>query len=386
MVSGGMKANPYRPLFFFVVLILISQLPLRPAPAQEMTPQIPIIQETTGGTTQLLIILSPQYAHDPDIEKALHYYTTAVYNDLRWNSTILPITPQENEYQIIDTIIEQHDNPSNLKACLMVGEDLDTALASDTDYLEQPSVIPWATIGGPSSYEITPNGILCQPYIINICISLLYPTHALPYETKKADIITALTKFATERYASSNDGIHIFENSNLSASSKPLYTHLSCLAPCCYQEDPTNIDIQQSLAQSYSIYMVHGHSTPAGTDLSLQPYTGWFSADNLVHLQTPVFCADGCYTGGWWSDERDNNKLDPSCDATWYGSKIFTSPFIHVMVLGLLSQNGFSTPVSFIENALPKLLSGKTLAESMIGDYSIGDTIIVGDPTFHFIE
>jgi hypothetical protein len=33
---------------------------------------------------------------------------------------------------------------------------------------------------------------------------------------------------------------------------------------------------------------------------------------------------------------------------------------------------------------MPKLLTGKTLAEAMIGDSTIGDTIIIGDPTFHF--
>jgi hypothetical protein len=54
------------------------------------------------------------------------------------------------------------------------------------------------------------------------------------------------------------------------------------------------------------------------------------------------------------------------------------------MALGLLSQNGYSIPVSFLENAMPDLLSGKTLAESMIGDTTIGDTIIIGDPTFQY--
>ncbi len=83
-------------------------------------------------------------------------------------------------------------------------------------------------------------------------------------------------------------------------------------------------------------------------------------------------------------DQKDNNKLDGSIGANWYAAKIFTSTTIQVMALGLLSQNGFSTPVSFIENVMPELLNGKTLAESMIGDSTIGDTIIIGDPTFHF--
>jgi hypothetical protein len=54
------------------------------------------------------------------------------------------------------------------------------------------------------------------------------------------------------------------------------------------------------------------------------------------------------------------------------------------MSLGLLSQGGFLYSVSFIENALPGLFAGKTLAESMIGQLYIGDSIIIGDPTFHF--
>ena len=111
---------------------------------------------------------------------------------------------------------------------------------------------------------------------------------------------------------------------------------------------------------------------------------GWFSAALVDELKTPFFGADGCYVGGWWSNHIDNNKIDHSIDSLWYGSRIFTSKYVQVMVLGLLSQNGFSYPVSFVENAIPNLAEGKTLAESIIGDICIGDNIIIGDPTFHF--
>jgi len=51
----------------------------------------------------------------------------------------------------------------------------------------------------------------------------------------------------------------------------------------------------------------------------------------------------------------------------------------------LLSQNGFSYSVSFIENAVPGLIDGETLAESMIGHTYVGDNVLVyGDPTFHY--
>ncbi len=78
--------------------------------------------------------------------------------------------------------------------------------------------------------------------------------------------------------------------------------------------------IKESLENSYSMYYVHGHSNPAGTELN-----GWFSAENVDTINTQLFAADGCYVGGWWSKQLDNNVLDPSIDGSWYGSKIFTS-------------------------------------------------------------
>ena len=132
------------------------------------------------------------------------------------------------------------------------------------------------------------------------------------------------------------------------------------------------------------MYYVHGHSNPAGTDINADE-GGWFSAENVDVIDTPFFAADGCYVGGWWSNQLDNNILDPSIDGIWYGSKIFSNEHVQVMVLGLLSQNGFSYSVSFIENAVPELVDGATLAESMIGNVYVGDNAVVfGDPTFHY--
>ena len=55
------------------------------------------------------------------------------------------------------------------------------------------------------------------------------------------------------------------------------------------------------------------------------------------------------------------------------------------MVLGILSQSGFSYSVSFIENAVPNLIDGAVLAESMIGNSYVGDNAVVfGDPTFNY--
>jgi len=70
------------------------------------------------------------------------------------------------------------------------------------------------------------------------------------------------------------------------------------------------------------MYFIHGHSNPAGTIINSKQKT-WFSADNIEFINTPIFCADGCYVSGWWSNQKDNNKLDQSIKGTYYGSKIF---------------------------------------------------------------
>jgi len=370
-----------RIILTLMVLLFVSQLPFFSTHAQETTLNNPIVTEVHPD---LLIILSPQYERDNDIRTAINSYITAVYNDLGWTSRIIPIHEDENNCQHIDNIIETTYNNHSVKACIMVGEDLNTALGGDCNYLEQPSTLPWSTLGGTTTYELTEQGIICKPTTLNICISLLYPTHDLSYEQKKSSIISAFHKFTIQRHTTNPNTIRVFESSDLNTNSKAIYQKLSDHGTLSYTEDATDPDISASLTEPYTAYFVHGHSTPAGTDVNAQKNIGWFTAETLDTLHTPFFGADGCYAGGWWSNQQDNNKLDFSIDGSWYSSKIFTSTHIQVMALGLLSQNGFSTPVSFLENVFPELLTGKTLAEAMIGDTCIGDFIIVGDPTFHF--
>jgi hypothetical protein len=382
MVEGTMNHKPSRITFLFITLLFIGQLPFFSTHAQQTVPTVSINEQHPD----LLLIVSPQYAHDTDVNNALLTYITAVHNDIGWNTQIIPIQEDENTYQSIDAIIETIYADHPVKACIMIGEDLDTPLAGDADYLEQPSTLPWSALGGSSAYDMTEQGILCKPTTMTICISLLYPTHDLSYQQKKTDILSAFHKFTTQRHTTYPQTIKVFESSTLNTNSKTLYQTLGSTSTLSYMEDAPNDVIATSLTHSYAAFFIHGHSTPSGTDVNSQKNSGWFSSEYLDSIHTPFFGADGCYVGGWWSTQQDNNKLDASINADWYGSKIFTSPSIQVMALGLLSQTGFTHPVSFLENVFPHLLHGTTLAEAMIGQTTIGDTIIVGDPTFHFIS
>ena len=376
-----MTHNPSRTILCIFCLLFISQLPFISTP-----PQQAMLFQTypSADNPDLLVILSPQYNQDQDIITAIHTYLNAVHNDLGWDAQLLQIQNKNNTYQQIDAQIESSNTNHTLKACLMVGEDLDTALAGDSDHLEQPSILPWATLGGPSAYDITNQGIIAKPSTISLCISLLYPPSQFSYEQKKDALLFAFEKFTTQRHHPLQQSIRVFESSNLNIHSKTLYQDLADYTSLEYTEDATSLELTDSYIHPYSAFFVHGHSNPSGTDISADPHTGWFPTETLTTLTTPFFGADGCYVAGWWSLQKDNNQLDESTGTSWYGVSIFTSQTIQAMALGLLSQNGCSTPVSFLENAMPELLSGKTLAESLLGDTTLGDTIIVGDPSFHY--
>ena len=332
----------------------------------------------------MLIFISPQYKDDLEIITAINSYISAVSNDIGWNVKIINIDQDSNNYQKIDQTIENYYDFYDIKACIMVGEDTDTALGGLNNYMKKPSVVPWFTTGGDESYDLSEQGIICQPYTIDICISLIYPTAALDYQTKKSQIIDAFNKFSVKRN-NVNDDILVFESSDINYYSKEIYQSLENYQNLYYRQDPSDEEIKKSFDETYLMYLVHGHSNPSGTDVNAGE-DGWFSADCLDKLDTPFFGADGCYVSGWWSDQPESDNLCSSIDCLWYGSKIFTSENIVVMALGLLSQNGFSYPVSFIENAIPGLFEGKTLSESMIGQTCLGENIIIGDPTFHFID
>jgi len=330
----------------------------------------------------MLIFVSPQYADDAEIQTAINSYSGAVKDDIGWDTKIIKIKQADNDHKKIDQVIENYYGLYKIKACIMVGEDIDTALSGDCDHMEKPSTVPWFTTGGEDAYEFSEQGIVCKPYTMDICVSLVYPTHELSYQIKKSQIISAFDKFSKQRDDYTFDDVLVFESSAINMRSKEIYQKIGSYGTLLYGEDPNDVEIGDSLGGSYSMYYVHGHSNPSGTDFNVDD--GWFSAALVDDLNTPLFGADGCYVGGWWSNQLDNNKIDQSIDSLWYGSTIFTSKCVQVMVLGLLSQNGFSYPVSFVENAVPGLAEGKTLGESMISHTYLGETVVVGDPTFHY--
>ena len=356
------------------------------------TKPITVTELINESLLDMLIFLSPQYADDIEIKNAINRYIDAVKEDIGWDTKIVTMTPEINDFQEIDEIIEGYYETENIKACIMVGEDIDTALGGviEIKYKEGPSTLPWWTTQ-------TVSGELYQR--MDICISLIYPTHSLDYRTRASQIVFTFNKFSMNRDKIYSNDIVAFIGYPLTEERLlKVYQTLDNYGDLFYKENATDSEVQESLSKSWMMYNVQGHSTPSGTIVG----TGYFYADDLDNLDTPLFTAGGCFVNGWYVNRSSfgNNKLDYSTDdpygteyhPSWYGSKILISPYLRVMVLGFPGQAGGAPgdPVesrkNFIINAMPDLAMGKTLAEAMIGDIydTKGDQIIFGDPTFHY--
>lgn len=343
----------------------------------------------TGTDYDMLIFISPQYAGDADIHEAINKYITAVEEDIGWNTKIIKIAPNINDFKKIDNIIESYYEACKIKACIMVGEDTDTALGSDINYNDAPSTVPWHTLGGESAYEIGEHGVVGDFHQMDVCVSLLYPTSDLSYYKKSSQLVSVFEKFSKNRDFYFTGEMLVFADIMGYDEVERMYNSMEQYGNLDYTKDPTFFEVLCSLDDSYSMYFVDGHSVPSFTDVHSTKNVFFYSLF-LNQLDTPFFGASGCYVSGWYTGKTDNNILDPSITRIGhphYSSRIFINPHLRVMVLGDLTQSGYSWfSVSFIENALQGLMSGKTLAESMTGTIvTADDQTVIGDPTFRYI-
>lgn len=319
---------------------------------------------------QLLVIISPQYGNDKDIYCSIQNYLFAVEDDLGWNGKIVILNNYHN-YQEIDDIIESYFEMYKIKACILVGEDINTPIGGKYNDFVKPSVVPWSTIGGVESYDLYNNTVISKPHRIDICISLIYPIFDTKFEDKKNQIATVFNRFALKRNIKYDNKTLVIESSDVNVNSKTTYQSLVNYTGLNYLEDPEEDLIEELSNEIYFTYIIHGHSSPAATCInSAESY--FFKATFLTKINAPIFAADGCYTNGWKSHNNSN-----------YKTQLFNNDNLHVMFLGLLTQNNEYLQANFIENTLPEIFNGKTVAEAMIGDLWLGDVILYGDPTFH---
>jgi len=363
----------------------------------------------------MLIFISPQYVADSQIQQAINKYIDAVKNDVGWNTKTINITPEINDFTKIDKIIEDYYSKSGarLKGCVMVGEDINTALSAEAWGQEAPSITPWATndnytmIRVPETMVITDDTdktsetlkgwkVLGELKKVDVVISLLYPPHNLDYQTRAQQIRSVFEKFSENRNKIHQKETVIFVDPELKSAKELHQTLLDLLgghSEIYSKEAPTEEEIAGTLNREYMLYVVDGHGTPSAVQTSPPPNRSDFYLTYLSSLNTPLFVAGGCYTGGWWTNDYScsdwwcNGQLDYSINENWFGAKIFTNSHLRVEVLGFPFQGGAESPQrNFIGMAISDLIQNKTLAESLKGDllWNIDSSIIYGDLTFHY--
>ncbi len=361
----------------------------------------------------MLIFISPQYAADTQIQQAINEYIDAVKNDVGWDTKTINITPEINDFIKIDKIIEDYYGKSGarLKGCVMVGEDIDTAVKAEAWGQEAPSIIPWATnddytmIRVPEEMVITDDIDKTSETLkgwkvvgglkrVDVAISLLYPPHNLDYQTRAQLISSVFEKFSENRNKIYPKKTVIFVDPAIwKELPQTLLDLLDGHSETYHKEPPIQEEIEGTLNGEYMLYVVEGHGRPDEVETSPPPNRSDFYAKYLSSLNTPLFLAGGCYTEGWWTNDYScsdywcNGQLDYSINENWFGAKIFTNPYLRVEVLSDPFQGGAESPQrNFIGMAISDLMQNKTLAESLKGDllWNIDSTIIYGDLTFHY--
>jgi hypothetical protein len=363
------------------------------SPAKEVTPQ--------KEKLDMLIFLSPQYANDIQIKQAINEYIKAVEDDIGWKTEIIVIKPETNNFRKINETMKDNYNKSgnNLKASIMVGEDIDTALKHDYQGSECPSTVPWFTLGkeahthplGKDEYTYPSTGVQSYDSEMKIAVSLLYPSHNLDYQVKSNQIASVFKKFSTDRNHSWNKDSNVFISLSKDFTSGYAvkdFPALSVFGNLNFKIGPLRSEIQESLNKPFMAYFVFGHAAYNTVNLE----SSSFNSNDLDIINSPLVGIGGCFTDCWPSGIfEDNNILDYSNNKPygaeaetvhWFTEGIFSSPRLRALIVGAPRQPGNS----FMSEALPGLLQGKTIAEAMINHtYSIGDSqTLWGDPTFHY--
>jgi len=297
----------------------------------------------------------------------------------------------------------------------MVGEDIDTALFSETlGGQENPSITPWATNDDyrmwrkpwetlvitddtdKTSEALKGWKVIKELKRVDVVISLLYPSHNLDYQTRVQLLRSAFEKFSENRNEIYRKEAVIFADPEIKTAREASQALLDLLSKynikVYYKDPPTREEILGTLTGEYMLYLIDAHANPSMVGVST-PLPSDFYAQDLSSLNTSLFVAGGCYSAGWWGNTYPcgewecNGQLDYSINENWFGAKIFTNPHLRVEVLGMPSQGGTESPQrNFIGMAIPDLLENKTLTESLKGDllWGIDDVIIYGDLTFHY--
>lgn len=348
-------------------------------PCQPPTCEFSIYDEETA--IDMAIFISPQYKDDVGILDAVYTYIDAVYNDIGWNVGIIGIEHSENDYITISEIIEENNDFHPLKACMMVGEDIDIAISQTRGGVYPamvPCTTPWYLVGGEDTYTLdSSNHVVDEGVHINIPTSIVYPSYNDQYLTKKQQIISVFNKFSTNRnFDYGNDILYMenyqFDNCRQYQTYPPKFGVVTCAIT------PSEEELEHLITTPNKLFCINAHGSPHDVNL----VNSFFNADEHAYfVNAPFIAFASCYSHGWYTNGEVTTKSLPPYDIHphgWFGHSIFGNSHLRIMTTG-------STTGHVLLKLDEKLAAGYTIAEAQKGTLvSTGWNVLYGDPTFHY--
>jgi len=339
----------------------------------------------------MLIFVSPRYADDKNLERAVLEYATAVREGpTQWRSHIIYLNQDSNHKEVIDQIIENEYKQTHiLKAVLVIGEDTEVYLGHTLDGQEAPLPDIWADTNG----EITSEGYFTpvwggplekyDPRVAKwarftpeVGVSFLFQSEDVALETKKRQLAMTLRKFASNQTTTYNGSVQFVGDPTLEYRDFKDQTEAALLlgGTFVYVPNPKMKDL--ALNDPHLFYFAFGHGNPysISVDNTCELICAFFD-HHLARLNSPIFVGSGCFVGGWnTSVEQSNNDILDVPTGWFLGSSLLTNPTLRVSILGLYNETA-------LPQIIERLANGKTVAEALLVKRLVGDIVIYGDPT-----
>jgi len=332
----------------------------------------------------MVVFVSPQYKNDTAIINSINAYSAAVKEDIGWNVVTMPINDVDNQYTTIAGMISDVCSKNDLKACLMVGEDMaqNNNVFHTSIYKKcQQAIVFWQSYGGNITTSCA-NKVIVATNTVRVPTSLMYPNSNDPYSVKSSNIIAAFNKFSTDRRKTHINKVISFYDTYFDFRDI-LTTETSKVGDAEVIGCPSQAVVDSMLTGEFKLVVAAGHGSP-GTVAVTPSVTRFRASTHGKTTKTPMLIVYGCSTAGWYTNiENDCLYQPPSNRAAWHGHCIFDNPSIRVVIGGFpIGRDGNE----FIAAAcLSKMATGKTVAEAMRGISVYGsNTTLHGDPTFHY--
>jgi hypothetical protein len=354
----------------------------------------------------LLIVLSPNYSDNAEIDSAINAYSLAIAQE-GWVTDILELNSTINDHAFVRAALMDRKKNANTTAAILVGEDLpfdhfDIERALDTQ-LTCPILDNWVEEKGIDGWGTN---------TIDIAVSLLVPS---PYSNAVEDVEQAFLKFASDRSRTYPNDVALFYDPSLlhSGLNAPDYPELKMLGGLTVNTNTTQEDVYN--VGPLKLLSLSGHGCPSSVRVT--PYPGYaeFYSQDVGNIDVPFAVLSGCNTHCWFSKA---GELAPyyTFGLRNFGGLTLGNGDLHALVASLPDQDeveivkieGSWTPLSailanpysqdwmqmiedrmvitnFYSYSLPKLAKGRSLAQAIYGATFFNDNVVVyGDITFHY--